>query len=200
MLSFARTAAFLVILVSAMAARAEGDAAVDKAVQKSVKTLINAIRYSKDDLASKQLGYEAMVTHLLDSAWAGLSDADKKELMSGMEQLIRSISFPAGRNMFEFLDNVVYAPAKVEGTKARLGSTVVIHRDLKKTEIKIEWVLTQQGGAWRVYDTIMLGESTLDSIRDEQVKPLLKEGGTAAVLKAMRDKVAEAKAQTAKKK
>jgi hypothetical protein len=39
----------------------------------------------------------------------------------------------------------------------------------------------------------MLGESTLASLRDEQVKPLFKQGGSAAVMKALRDKVAEVK-------
>ena len=67
----------------------------------------------------------------------------------------------------------------------------VLHRDLKKSEIVIDWVIAKSGGQWKVYDTVMQGESTLAGIRDEQIKPLLKEGGVAAVKKAMNEKVAE---------
>jgi hypothetical protein len=41
----------------------------------------------------------------------------------------------------------------------------------------------------------MQGESTLAGIRDEQIKPLLEEGGVAAVKKAMSEKVAEVQAK-----
>jgi phospholipid transport system substrate-binding protein len=171
--------------------------------QKPIKTLINAIRYSKDDIAAKQVAFDVMTEKLMDTAWKDTSEKDRADLTSGMEKLIRGISFPAGRDIFKYLDNVVYDAPRAEGSDVKVKSTVVIHRDLKKSEIVIDWVLARSpsntgGGAWKVYDTVMQGESTLAGIREDQVKPLLKEGGTAAVLDAMHKKVAEVDAKAKK--
>lgn len=159
--------------------------------QKPIKTLITSIRYSKDDLASKQVAYDIMVQKLLADEWTKASDADKKELVANMEKLIRGISFPAGRDIFKYLDNVVYDAPRADGDSIKVKSTVLIHRDLKKSEIVIDWVLGKSSGAWKVYDTVMQGESTLAGLREEQVLPLLKQGGLPAVKKAMNEKVAE---------
>lgn len=183
--------AFALAFFAATVAQAQAPSAAE--AQKPIKTLVNAIRYSKDDLATKQIGYDVMVEKLMDTSWKDTTDADKKELTAGMEKLIRGISFPAGRDIFKYLDNVLYDAPRVDGDSVKVKSTVVIHRDLKKSEIVIDWVLARSpsNGQWKVYDTVMQGESTLAGIRDEQIKPLLKEGGVAAVKKAMNEKVAE---------
>ncbi len=186
--------AFVLSLALATAAKAQAPSAAEG--QKPIKALINAIRYSKDDIATKQVGYDVMTEKLMDTAWKDTSEADKKELIAGMEKLIRGISFPAGRDIFKYLDNVLYDAPRMDGETVKVKSTVVIHRDLKKSEIVIDWVLARSpsntgGGAWKIYDTVMQGESTLAGIRDEQIKPLLKEGGVPAVKKAMNDKIAE---------
>ncbi len=181
--------AFVLSLALSSVANAQAPSAAEG--QKPIKTLINAIRYSKDDLATKQVGYDVMVEKLMDTAWKDTTDADKKELTTGMEKLIRGISFPAGRDIFKYLDNVLYDAPRLDKDQVKVKSTVVIHRDLKKSEIVIDWVIAKSGGQWKVYDTVMQGESTLAGIRDEQIKPLLKEGGVAAVKKAMNEKVAE---------
>lgn len=166
-------------------------ASPDKDVQKTIKVLINSIRYEKDDMAAKQVAFDVMIERLMGDAWKDVPDGDRKELIAGMEKLIRGISFPAGRGMFKYLDNILYEPVRVEGGVARCKSTVVIHRDLKKTEVAIDWVLAKSGAGWKVYDTVMLGESTLEGIREEQIGPLLKEGGVPAVMRALRTKLAE---------
>ena len=183
------TFAFVLSLALSSVANAQAPSAAEG--QKPIKTLINAIRYSKDDLATKQVGYDVMVEKLMDTSWKDTTDADKKELVSGMEKLIRGISFPAGRDIFKYLDNVLYDAPRMDGDAVKVKSTVVIHRDLKKSEIVIDWVIAKSGNQWKVYDTVMQGESTLAGIRDEQIKPLLKEGGVAAVKKAMNEKIAE---------
>ncbi len=186
-----KSASFAFVLSLALSSVAFAQAPSAAEGQKPIKTLINAIRYSKDDLATKQVGYDVMVEKLMDTSWKDATDADKKELIAGMEKLIRGISFPAGRDIFKYLDNVLYDAPRMDGNAVKVKSTVVIHRDLKKSEIVIDWVLGKSAGQWKVYDTIMQGESTLAGIRDEQIKPLLKEGGIGAVKKAMNDKVAE---------
>ena len=165
----------------------------DQTVQKVVKTLINSIRYSKDDLAAQQLAFTSMSKALLTDSWGKMSDADKKDFSSNLETLLRLIAFPKGREIFQYLDAIQYEPVKMQGSEAHCKSNVVIHRQLKKTELAIEWVLTKEEGAWKVLDTISLGEGTAQGIREDQIKPLLAEGGVPAVLEAMHKKVAELK-------
>jgi phospholipid transport system substrate-binding protein len=179
------------LLLAPVAAQAQTD--TDVAVQKTLKTLVNSIRYGKDDLAAKQLAFGAMAKGLLTDDWGKFSAAEQAELASGLESVIRALSFRKGKEMFKYLDALLFDSAKVSGDKARVRSTIVVHRDLKKAEVIIEWVLVNEGGAWKVLDTVMLGESTMASLRDDQVKPLFKQGGAPAVMKAIRDKVAETK-------
>ena len=163
----------------------------DKAVQQTLKTLVSSIRYSKDDKAAEQLSYEDMCKALFSDTWKTMSPADQKEAIANLEVLLRKMAFPKGREMFQYLDAVLYDPVKVDNGLARIKSTVVIHRDVKKSEIPIEWSLVKVGGKWKVVDTITMGDSTTQAIREDQVQPLLKEGGVPAVLEAMRKKVKE---------
>jgi phospholipid transport system substrate-binding protein len=177
----------------AMARVASAESADDKAVQKTLKTLVSSIRYSKDDIAAKQLSFEAMAKALLQDTWTTMSEPERKEFLTHLDTLMRRMSFAKGRDMFQYLDAVLYEPVKVQGEVAHCKSTVVVHRELKKTEIPIEWVLVKEGGAWKVADTVTMGESTTEGIRQDQVLPLLKEGGVPALLDAMRKKAAEFK-------
>lgn len=190
-----KIAGIAVLLTLSAAWTASAQAPSPAEAQKPIKTLINAVRYSKDDLASKQVGYDVMVEKLMAESWKDASEADRKELITGMEKLIRGISFPAGRDIFKYLDNVLYDAPRVDGDSIKVKSTVVIHRDLKKSELGIDWVLAKSGGTWKIYDTVMQGESTLAGIREEQIRPLLKEGGVAAVKKAMHEKITEVEAK-----
>jgi len=183
--------ALVLALFAPVHAQAASEA--DPAIKKSLTTLVNAIKYGKDDTAAQKVAFGAMAQGLLTDDWGKFSPAEQAELSRGLETIVRTLSFKKGREMFQYLDALLFEPARVEGNKAKTKSTIVVHRDLKKAEIIIDWVLVKEGDNWKVLDTVMLGESTLASLRDEQVKPLLKQGGPAAVMKALRDKVAEVK-------
>jgi len=165
----------------------------DEAVQKTIKTLINAIRYNKDDIAAKQLAFQPMAKALMAESWTTMSETERKEFVTNLEGLIRGISFTKGREMFQYLDGLLYDPVKVEKDRAQCKATIVVHRDLKKTEIPVVWVLAKEAGNWKVIDTVSLGESTTAAIRSEQIQPLMREGGVPAVLAAMRKKLGELK-------
>ncbi|MBN1959333.1 MAG: ABC transporter substrate-binding protein [Deltaproteobacteria bacterium] len=183
--------AFINVILLFMPASIQASNSDDIAIQKTIKSLIGSIRYGKDTSAAKKISFADMAHELLQDDFNKFTANEQKEIISGLETIIKAISFAKGREMFKYLDAMLFTPAKIEAEHARIKSTVVIHRNLKKTEIVLEWVLVKQKGSWKVIDTIMLGESTLKGLRDEQVKPLLEQGGTQAVLKALRDKVAE---------
>lgn len=185
-------AAVVAVLASSVWAEPAEAAGDEKKLQKTVKVLINAIRYKKDDLAAKQLDFDAMVAGLLESEWSRLPAAEKKFFVDGMAELIRGISFKAGRDSFQYLDAITYGSAKQNGSKAMLPSTIVIDHPIKgRSELKITWALAKTGASWRVYDTVILGESTMEGIREDQIEVLLEEGGIARVKEAMSDKLAE---------
>src|SRR5687768_2742710 len=127
-----RVFALAVVLCPALAGAAPAD---DQATQKAIKGLVNAIRYGKDDLAAKQLDFGAMSKGLMAEDWQKLSAAEQAEFQKHLETLVRNLSFPKGKDMFQYLDAMLYDPARLEGDKAKVKSTIVVHRDLKKTEI-----------------------------------------------------------------
>jgi len=211
---FAPASAFAALaLCSALALAALGPAAAlaqeeddglteaQLAARKPVKTLIGAIRQSKDDLAASFVAYEAMCRTLLDETWNELTEAERKEFVDGFAYLLKATSFPKARELFakaETALHIEYEPARIDEAKgeARIRSLIVIHSQVKKDEITIEYLLRKIDGQWLIYDTEdASGESTLAGIREDQVIPLLDEGGPKHLLATLRKKVAEAKAK-----
>lgn len=183
--------AFLFLMSIAVTSRA-AETPDDKSIKKVLTTLVNAIKYGKDETAAKQLAFKSMAKRLLGETWDTMQAGDQKEAAADLEILIRKMSFGKGHEMFQYLDAVLFDPVKLQGEEAHCKATVVVHRDLKKQEIPIEWVLLKEGGQWKVVDTITVGESTTQGIREEQVQPLLKEGGVPKIMDTLRTKVKEA--------
>lgn len=184
--------ALLSFSLIAVAAAPASAAKEDKALQKTVKVLVNAIKLKKDDYAAKQLDFEAMVKGLLKDEWSSLSAADKEFFINGMEKLIRKISFKAGRDMFQYLDAITFTGAEVNGDVAELPTTVVVNHPVKgRYDQKITFVLKRDGKDWRVFDTVVLGQSTMEGIRKDQVELLLEQGGMARVKDAMKKQLAK---------
>ena len=158
---------------------------------KAVTTLISAIRYGKDELAAKQLDIAGMSTALLGPEAATLSPPQRQQFEAYLAQLLRRLSFVKGRELFAYLDAVLYDQPVPHGAQVHCRCTVVVHRELKKQEIPLEWVLSHHDGRFMVVDMISAGESTVAAIREEQILPLLQQGGPAALLQAMQKKLQE---------
>lgn len=182
-----------VVVLFGAAAMAKEDAPPAQTVQKPIKILLNAIRYKKFDLAAEQLAYNEMAKRLLEKTWEQLSETDKKEVATSLAFLIRERSFSKGHETFKHLDAVVYDTPTQPKSDVICKSTIVVHRNYKKTELVIDWVLTKADGAWKIVDMILLGESTLAGIREDEVEPLLEEGGVPTFMKALREVVQNTK-------
>ena len=186
LLPIALAAGLFVLPAAASAAKP-----TDAGIQKVIKTVVNAIRYDKDDIAAKQVAFDAMAERIMGASWKDVSAADRKELIAGVETLIRKLSFQKGRDMFKHLDAILYQPIQTKGKDVLCRTTVVVHRNYKKAEIVIDFVLVERDGEWKTVDTIMAGESTAEGIHEDQIEPLVDEGGIPAVMKALRDKLSE---------
>ena len=162
-------------------------------LSKPLKTIVNSVRYGKDNAALKLFASDEQGKLMVADAWSKGTDAQRKEFQDLFLTLFGKIAFPKIRKNFENLDTVLYEEPTVEGDKANIASTILINHPLKKQELKVKYQLVKQGSAWKVVDVAVLGDSMLIGIRDDQVQPLLKEGGWDALLKAMREKAAELK-------
>ncbi|HEX5753756.1 MAG TPA: ABC transporter substrate-binding protein [Archangium sp.] len=166
-------------------------AAPNETIAKPVKTVVQSVRYSKDDLALKQLANEEQGRFLLGEDWEKGTDAQRKEFTKLFNSLFAKIAFPKVRENFKNLASITYDDPAVEGDKANVKSTVVIEHPLKKQEMKLQYTVVKSQGGWKVLDVAVLGDSMLTGIRDDQVRPILKQGGWDKLLELMRAKEAE---------
>lgn len=186
-------ALFAVLAVPAFAASPKDE------LSAPLKTIINGVRYGKDDAALKVFAAEEQGKFLLADSWAKGTPAQQKEFQDLFLNLFKKIAFPKIRANFEHLDTVLYEEPEVTGETAKIASTILINHPLKKQELKVKYAMTKKAG-WKVIDVAVLGDSMLTGIRDDQVQPILKESGWEGLLKAMREKNAELKDAPAEKK
>jgi phospholipid transport system substrate-binding protein len=152
------------------------------------------VRYGKDDLALKSLAGNEQGRRLLGEAWEKASAKERAHFVSDFQALFAALAFPKIRKAFEHLETIVYDTPKVDGGHATIQSTLVVLHPLKKREIRVRYELVRVGTAWKVADVQVLGTgrpSMLQGIRDEQIVPLLKEGGLAKVLQVMDARLAQ---------
>ncbi len=182
-----RSLSLLAVLTLALPALA----APKDTISKPVKTVVQAVRYNKDALALKNFASEEQGRQLLGEDWAKATDAQRKEFVKLFNSLFSRIAFPKVRDNFKNLASITYEEPEVEGEQAKLNSTVVIDHAMKKQEMKLRYSLVKEGKAWKVVDVAVLGDSMLTGIREDQIKPIMKEGGWEHLLELMRQKDAE---------
>src|SRR5690242_15452970 len=121
-------------------------AAPNEPVAKPVKTVVQSVRYNKDDLALKQLAIEEQGRFLLGEDWDKGTDAQRKEFIKLFNSLFSKIAFPKVRENFKNLASITYEDPVVEGDKAKVKSTVVIEHPMKKQEMKLQYTLVKDKG------------------------------------------------------
>jgi phospholipid transport system substrate-binding protein len=163
-------------------------------ISKPIKTVVNAVRYGKDLAALKLFAGEEQGKALLGEDWVKGTDAQRKEFVDLFLQLFGKIAFPKIRKNFENLDTVLYDEPTVnkDGT-AEIASTILINHPLKKQELKVKYAVVKQGSGFKVVDVSVIGDSMIKGIREEQIVPIMKDGGWDGLLKLMREKNASMK-------
>lgn len=169
-------------------------------VTKPIDVMIKAIRYGKFEFAGRSLDYTGMCEGLLQETWKAMSAEQRQSFQDGFQYLMENTAFPKAKDKFEYLDDISYGEPKVTGSLARVSSTIVIFHDLKKEEIAVEYVLAKLEDRWRIRDVILEEESTIESIREDQIEELLDEGGVDHLLKILNERVAEVRAERAESK
>ena len=190
------TSTAALVVAAAVLVSAPAFAAPKGEISKPLKTVVQAVRYKKDKLALKHFAGEAQGRLLTTDDWDKATPAERREFVELFQTLFAKIAFPRIRANFEHLDAITYDDPVVEGDRAKVGSTIVINHPLKKQELKVKYELLKEGKAWKVVDVAVLGDSMLAGIREDQVKPLLEEGGWKLLLETMRKKAKELESVT----
>ncbi len=164
-------------------------------VSKPLKVVVNSVRYGKDLAALKHFAGEQQGKVLLGDAWDKGTPEQKKEFVQLFHTLFGKIAFPKIRKNFEHLDTVLYEQPTISGEGAEIGSTILINHPMKKQELKVRYQLAKDKAGWKVVDVTVLGsldkKSMLQGIREDQIVPILNEGGWDKLLELMRQKAKE---------
>ena len=190
--SFSRPAALLAaLLLAAPALAATPDA------KKSVSDVVNNVRYARDLKALSLFGTEAQGAFLLGDDWKKGTDAQRKEFTELFKVIFGKVAFPRVRENFKYFGSFTTEEPKVDGKTGELSSVLLLDHPVKKQEMKLKFTLVNDTG-WKVVDVAVAGDSMLKGIRDDQIRPIMKEGGWDNLLKLMREKAKELDAVTLK--
>lgn len=163
----------------------------DDDITKVVKTVFTNLRAEKGAKAFRLVDLDVVSRNLLQGDYQKSTEAQRKEFASLFQSLYIKINAPRMRETFKDLVSVMYDQPEVKNNEAWIGSLITIYHPLKKQEIKLKYSLLKGKKGWRVTDVAVLGSSVVQSIREDQIKPILEKEGIESLLKAMREKDAE---------
>jgi phospholipid transport system substrate-binding protein len=181
-------------LLAAPAAAAEAH----PEIVKPLKVVVGAVRFAQDKAALKHFAALEQGKRLLGSDWEKGTEAQRKEFLEVFQVLFAKMAFPKVREDFKYLDAVTYGDPELSGEIAHVNSVVSIQHQLKKQEYKLRYELVKDAGAWKIVDVAVLGDSMLKGIKEDQVDPIMKEGGWPHLLDLMRQKAKELESVTLK--
>ena len=163
----------------------------DDEISKVVKSLYINLRAGKSAKVFQLVDLDAVSRNLLQEDYQKGTEAQRKEFASLFRSLYTKISLPDIREKFRKAAAVTYDRPEVNGGEAWIGAILVFDNPLKKQELKLKYSLVKNNKGWRVTDVAVFGSSIVQTIRNDQVKPVLEKDGLDALLKAMREKDAE---------
>ncbi|AXY73725.1 ABC transporter substrate-binding protein [Paraflavitalea soli] len=187
MLSLSKySASYLIFLLTALVVKGQSRPAED--ASKPVKTVVTLIRKGNDGQVFKQVDMNSVSRYLLGDYYGKATKEQLTEFNSLFQTVFSKIAFPRIRENFKELSSIAYETPKVEGTRAQVGSTIFIKHPLKMQEMKLKYILGKTTNGWKLTDVTILGDSMMESIRDDQVRPLLAAGGMEKLLGELRTK------------
>ncbi len=189
----------LTLVLAGLSAPAPSQAATKpsiKKVKKPISIFVNAVRYGKNAVALKYVDGDAQGAFLLGDAWAGKSPEQKKQFIKLFHVLFSELAFPKLKDNLQKIETILYGDVKMVDGFTELSSTLVVLHALKKQEVKVYYRLSKKRGKYRLVDVTFAGDaSLLTHVRDEQIQPLLKEGGWDGLMKQLQTRATEIEAK-----
>jgi phospholipid transport system substrate-binding protein len=150
--------------------------------------LINNVRYAQDLTALGFLDGPAQGAGLLGDDWAKGTPEQQAEFIKLFHHLFAAVAFPKMRDSFEHLTTITYDAPSGAGATVQVGSVLHIEAGPKEQELKLVYVLSKAAdGALKVVDVTIVGDkSMLTNIREDQIKPIMAQGGWPKLLELLR--------------
>lgn len=158
-----------------------------------IQRLINNVRYGQDADALTLLDGEQEARVLLGAAWEKGNPAERAEFVTLFHHIFAGIAFPKMRDSFQHLTSLTYSPPETVAGRLEVASVIHIQAGPKEQELKVRyWLHKGADGKLRVVDVTIQGDkSFLTNIRDDQIQPILAEGGWPKLLELMRIRAKE---------
>jgi phospholipid transport system substrate-binding protein len=187
---------FALVALFAVQASARRDRRSAKPEEAMLGKLVNNVRYGLDKTALGFLDGEGQARVLLGPTFDKATPEQRAEFVRLFHHIFAGIAFPNMRDSFQHLTTITYDPPKPNGDGVLVGSVLHVQAGPKEQEIKVIYQLSKAAdGAPRVVDVTIVGDkSMLTNIRDDQVQPILSEGGMPKLLELLKTRAAEFKA------
>jgi ABC-type transporter MlaC component len=171
----------LLILISISASSLLAQAGSKDPVE-TVKKMVGAIRYKKNQKALTFIDTEIFSKNLLKGEYESLKPEEKKDFENAVKEFISHKSFATAHHYFHKID-MNYEKPIITGKEARVPSSI-LHNGSEK--IQFSWILFEKDGKYLVTDFFSEGKLASETTRTEQVIPLLKKEGIAKVIEAIK--------------
>ncbi len=195
-MALTRRGIFTVLVLVLVAGAAQAARPPKKAEhEKRLGQLVNNVKQSQDVAALGYLDGDGQAQFLLGDAYEKGTPEQRGEFVKLFHHIFAGVAFPKMRNNFEHLKTITYGPAEEKAGRLHVPSVIFIQAagGLKEQEISLTYELAAGADKMpRVVDVTVKGDkSMLTNIRDDQIQPILKEGGWPKLLELLRAKAAE---------
>jgi phospholipid transport system substrate-binding protein len=194
-MALTRRGIFAVLALLLVAGAAQAARPKKEEHEKRLGQLVNNVKQSQDLTALTYLDGDAQAKFLLGDAYAQGTPEQRAEFVKLFHHVFAGIAFPKMRSNFEYLKTITYGPAEEKAGRLHVPSVIFIQAagGAKEQEISVTYELAPGADKQlRVADVTVKGDkSMLTNIRDDQIQPILKEGGWPKLLELLRAKAKE---------
>jgi phospholipid transport system substrate-binding protein len=182
---------FAAVLVAAQSARAETPTAFLQAIDQKLKPMLASTAQNKDKILkvlNQMLDFPALCKDALGKHWEGKTEAQRKEFADTLHALIE-------KNVVKRLKDtrthkVKYESEEVAGATATVVTIVSGGDGPRASQMEIDYKLRKGAKGWAVVDMVTDGVSLVSNYRS-QFNKIITQDGWDAVIKKMKDKLAE---------
>jgi phospholipid transport system substrate-binding protein len=147
----------------------------DKKVASRMTTELRGL-FDIGDLAKR-----ALVDH-----WAKMSAAQRSELVDTLRLIVERNYISQLKTNLEY--EIQYVGEEKQGTDVVVKTLIKAKRNGRPIEIPVDYVLHEDGGAWRAYDVITDEVSLLKNYRS-QFNRIIAKDGTAGLIRRMKERL-----------
>ncbi|MDJ0765598.1 MAG: ABC transporter substrate-binding protein [Myxococcota bacterium] len=151
-----------------------------KNTEKNEKKIIKVV--------NRMLDFDTLCQASLGKHWESRSDEQRKEFTQTLKALIEKNLIKRFKNTKD--RNIAYESERVDGDTAAVTTMVKTGTDPRAESTEIVYKLRNRGKGWAVIDMVTDGISLVGNYRS-QFNKIISEDGWDALMKKMKDKLAE---------